>query len=182
MERSTNKKTFLGFSRFRKDERGVTLIEFAIILPIMVLLFIALVEFTEAFIVSRKLAQTANTVADLVAQEPSITDAQLADIQQVGSQIMQPFSNVPLNLVTISVVADANNVTTVDWSFPAGAVAPGSPFDLPEAGLTEANSSIIVTEATYNFTPTLSNFLGTFQINEDAFFRPRLTPNVAKLD
>ena len=183
MRTSKDRRTLLGLlSRARKDERGVTLIEFALILPLMVLLFIGLVEITEALTASRKLTKTANTVSDLVAQEPSVTNADLSDIRQVARQLMQPFSDVPLNTVIISVVADANNNTTVAWSFPPGSVPAGSPYDLPDAGLTEANSSLIVTEASYNFTPTVSNIVGNFQINQEAFFRPRLTPNVAKLD
>jgi Flp pilus assembly protein TadG len=167
---------------FGQREQGVTLIEFALILPIMIVLFIGLVEFTEAFTVTRKLSNTASTVSDLVSQEPTVNTAALNDIEEIAAQLMQPYSETPLTLVIVSVVADANNVTTVDWSYPAGSHATGSAYSLPEAGLTEPNSSLIVAEASYDFTPTIGNFLGSFTINERAFFKPRFSLSVEKTD
>jgi hypothetical protein len=82
----------------------------------------------------------------------------------------------------VSVVADAQNATSVDWSYPTGAYVPGAAYQLPEAGLTEPSTSIIVAEATYDFTPTVTRFLGSFQMNERAFFRPRLNAIVPKTD
>src|SRR5688572_12199773 len=63
--------------RFRRSEQGVTLIEFALIFPIMLLLFIGLVEFGEAFSVNRKISNAASTVSDLISQERSVTNAEL---------------------------------------------------------------------------------------------------------
>ncbi len=167
---------------FRRGEDGVTMIEFAIILPVMLVLFIGLVEFCEAFSITRKLSNAASTVSDLVSQEPSVTSAGLEDIRQVATELMRPYSNTPLNIVIVSVVANEDNITTVAWSHPPGAYAAGAAYTLPQAGLTEPFSSIIVAEASYNFTPSVANFLGSFTIIEQAFFRPRFSQAVAKLD
>jgi hypothetical protein len=40
--------------------------------------------------------------------------------------------------------------------------------------LVDPNTSLIVVEAVYNFTPTISRFLGSFEISENAYFRPRM--------
>ena len=182
MRKLAGKNALRAFRDIRGDERGVTLVEFALVLPVMIVIFIGLVEFSEAFTVARKLSGAAGTVSDLVAQESSVTNASLNDIEQVAGELMQPYSDTPLNVVIVSVVADENNATTVAWSYPAGAYAVGTPYTLPQAGLTEAGSSLIVTEASYNFTPTVSRFLGTFLLNERAFFRPRFSQAVTKLD
>lgn len=173
---ATSSRTLFG--NLRKSERGVTLIEFALILPIMVMLFIGLVEFSEAFTVTRKLSNTASTVSDLVSQETSVSTVDLTDIEQIAIELMRPYSDTPLTLTIVSVVADVDNVTTVDWSYPAGSHAVGSAYSLPQPGLTEPNSSLIVAETSYEFTPTIGNFLGTFTINERAFFRPRFSQSV----
>jgi Flp pilus assembly protein TadG len=162
----------------RKGERGVTLIEFALVLPVLILLFIGLVEFSEAFTVSRKLATTANTVSDLVAQEATVTTADLDNIELIADEIMKPYSTTPLTLVIVSVVADSSNTPRVDWSYPT-TYATGTVYALPQADMTEAGSSLIIAEATYGFTPTVSQFLGTFNINKRAFFRPRIAPSVS---
>jgi Flp pilus assembly protein TadG len=162
--------------RIGPGEDGAILIEFALVLPVLLILFIGLVEFSEAFTVSRKLATAASTVSDLVAQEASISCAELDDVKEVADEIIKPYG--PLSVTILSVVADANNNKTVAWSRPDGEA--GKPYTLPETGLTDPNTSLIVTEARYNFTPTISHFLGSFQIRERAFFRPRLTATVTR--
>ena len=166
--------------RLANTDRGVILIEFALVLPVLLVIFIGLVEFSEAFTIARKLSTSATTVSDLVSQQPSVTSADLDDINLVANEIMRPYSSTPLSLVIVSVAADQDNATTVAWSYPSSAYAVGAAYALPQAGLTEPNSSIIVVEATYNFTPTVGHFLGSFPITQRAFFKPRFSANVAK--
>jgi Flp pilus assembly protein TadG len=166
--------------RFQKHESGAVLVEFAIVLPILIVLFLGLAEFTEAFSVNRKLAGTAGAVADLVAQEPSVDEAYLADVSSLSQELMKPHDTGPLQLVIVSVVADSNNNTTVDWSYPSGAYAAGGAYVLPDNTLTTPNSSLIIAEASYDFTPTIGHFLGTFEMTEAAYFRPRLAQKVTK--
>lgn len=170
------------FRRTAAGERGVTMIEFALVLPFLVVLFIGLVEFAEAFTVMRKLSMAAHTVSDLVAQEPSVDTAELNDVSLVADEILKPYGTAPLTIVIVSVVSDVDNAATVAWSHPASAYVPGTAYALPEAALTDPNTSLIVAEATYDFTPTVSRFLGSFQMNERGFFRPRFTQTVLKLD
>jgi Flp pilus assembly protein TadG len=165
-------------------EDGLALIEFALVLPIMIVMFVGMVEFGEAFSINRKVENVASTVADLVSQQAAVSDADLADIVRVGNQLMLPYRSAPLRVRIISVVADATNqAKTVAWSYGPGAPASGSAYTaLPRSGLTEANSSLIVVESEYDFSPTLRNFLGNFEINGAAYFRPRLTRTVTKSD
>lgn len=168
-------------SGFRRREDGAVFVEFAIILPILIVLFLGLAEFTEAFSVNRKLAGTAGAAADLVAQEASVNNAFLADVSALGQELMKPHNSAPLQLVIISVVADENNTTTVDWSYPADAgYTQGGAYSLPDGALTSPNSSLIIAEARYDFTPTVGHFLGTFEMNEAAYYRPRLAQKVIK--
>ncbi len=166
----------------RRGESGVVMMEFALVLPILVVMFIGLVEFTEAFTVTRKLAAVANTVSDLVAQETTVTDADLDDISLIGDQLIKPYSATPMSLIIVSVVSDIDNKTTVAWAYPPTAYVAGADFNLPQADMMGPNSSLILTEATYDFTPTVAHFLGTFNITERSYFKPRMTPLVAKTD
>lgn len=168
--------------RFGRSERGVTAVEFALVLPVLLMLFVGMVEFTEAFSITRKLSNSVSTVADLVSREPSVSTAELTDIVTVADQLMQPYATAPMDLVIVSVVTDADNTPTVAWSHPAGEYVPGVVYDLPEEALTAPNSSIIVTEGRYDFTPTVTQFLGSFEITQRSFFRPRMGPAVQKID
>ena len=66
--------------RLGRSEQGVTMIEFALVFPIMLFLFMGLVEFGEAFSVDRKISNAASTISDLVSQESTVTTAELQDI------------------------------------------------------------------------------------------------------
>ena len=76
-----------------------------------------------------------------------------------------------------------NTRPTVAWAYPAGSPAVGSAYSLAEGGeLTEANSSLIVTETSYALQPTIGYFIGSITLNGKAFFRPRVTRVVTKTD
>ena len=170
--------------RFGGSEQGVTLIEFALIFPFMILLFIGLVEFGEAFSVNRKISNAASTVSDLISQEASVNNAQLQDLTIVAGEIVKPYRTAPLSLRVISVVAnDANTSATVEWTYPAGGPAVGSVYPLPEGGrMTEPNSSLVVAETSYAFTPSVGYFVGAITLNGIAYFRPRMGRTVTKTD
>lgn len=169
--------------RFLAHENGTALIEFALVFPILVVLFLGMVEFGEAFSVSRKVDTVAATTADLVSQVETLTSADYSDIVLVANELIKPYSNAPMSLVISSVVADdANNERTVAWSCATGggtARAVDSVVKDLAAGLTEAGSSLILVEASYQFTPVVGLYLlGTHDLKSSAFFRPRLTSSI----
>ena len=114
---------------FSAGDRGVTLIEFALVLPVLLIVFIGLVEFGQAYMVSRKLTTAATAVSDLVSQEPSVSCAYLDDVKLAANEIMKPFG-APTILI-LSVAEDAASVQSVAWSYPAGTAS----YTLPQAGI-----------------------------------------------
>jgi Flp pilus assembly protein TadG len=169
--------------RLVRSERGVTMIEFALVFPIMVIMFIGLVEFGEGFSIDRKIENAASTISDLVSQESSVNNAELGDIATVATELLKPYRTAPLTLRITSVVADAQNRTTVAWTYPAaGGPLAGAAFVLPRTALTEANSSIIVAQTSYAFAPALGYFIGSITLRGNAYFRPRASRTVAKTD
>jgi len=168
--------------RFISDERGSILVETALVLPILVLIFVGMVEFSEAFMVKRKAGAVASATADLVAQASRVSAADLADISSIANNLMQPYPAGPLIVLVECVTADANGnpLVTWSWSSPASAAKPkaGDPYPLPD-GLIGANESIIVTQTSYTFTPPIAQFLTDgVQFNSTAYFKPRLSPTV----
>ena len=168
-----------------RAEEGLALVEFSLAFPILIMLFAGTVEFSEGFAVSRKLTNAAGSVSDLVAQMPRVSNADLTDIAEAAELLMQPYQAAGLRVVVTSVEADADNNTTVGWSWAHGSGASahqsGGAFTLP-TGLTEPNSSIIVTETSYQFTPTVAYFLtGDIQLTGQAYFRPRVSRVVEKV-
>ena len=97
-----------------------------------------------------------------------------------------PYDTTPLKIVLSSVVADQNNNGKVAWSYSKQRRSPravGSAYALPP-GTTVANSSVIVAEVTYAFTPLLDLKKvfspGAFNLQRTFYARPRRSLTVAK--
>jgi Flp pilus assembly protein TadG len=174
-----------------RDRRGVSAIEFAMVAPVMILMYVGLAEVGNALTVYRRAATVAMTASDLTAQVKSLKTADLKDIVGAASSILAPYpatSPTPLKIVISSVVADQNNNGKVAWSYASnGATARGvnSAYAVPN-GLTEAGTSVIVSEVTYAFTPLLDLKQifspGAFDITRTFYSRPRRSLTVTKTD
>lgn len=173
--------------RMLRDRRGVSAIEFAFILPAIILLYVGTAELGNALTVYRRTSQVAATAADLTAQVKTVTKSDIKDIQAAATSILTPYATSPLTIVLSSVVADSSNNGKVDWSCASSGAARGynSSYPVP-AGLTEADSSVIVAEVTYAFTPLLgltSIFSpGSFTMTRTFYTRPRQSVKVEKTD
>ena len=169
---------------FLSDRRGAVLLEAAIAFPVLIVVLLGMVEFGEAYTVSRKNAQVAASVADLVSQQFKVTTAQLNDIATIRTTILQPYSVTPTGLRVSSIILQNGNAASnagVQWSVGWGNLAAltqetgNQPnFTLP-AGLTAQGSTIIVAEAAYAFVPTVGSYLtGGVTFNSVAYYMPRI--------
>jgi Flp pilus assembly protein TadG len=174
-------------ARLARDRRGVSAIEFAMIAPVLILLYVGTVELGTALTVYRRTSQVAATAADLTAQVKTVTKSDIADIEAASSSILTPYSTTPLKIVLSSVVADRNNNGKVEWSCASSGSArsTGSIYPVP-TGLTEPDSSVIVAEVTYAYTSLLGLTSifdpGSFNMTRTFYSRPRQSTKVEKTD
>src|SRR5580692_4132613 len=76
---------------FFEDRRGIAATEFAVIVPIMLVMFFGTVEFSSGLAVDRKVSLVARAIANLTSQGVQATSADLAGYFLVGSKIMTPY-------------------------------------------------------------------------------------------
>jgi len=162
-------------ARFRRDQRGLSAVEFAIIAPLMILLYLGSVELSLALSIDRKVTSTASAIADLVAQDDVITDSEIADILSSGNAIISPFPADPLRIRVSSVLINNDDENEVQWSDAMGTAAygEGTAVDIP-TGVLAGNNSVIMVEVEYRH-ETIFNELGieAFEISETFYLRPR---------
>ena len=70
------------------DRSGLAATEFAVLLPVMILIFFGMLEGSDNLTVSRRLAHTANTVGDLAARERTIPYSQLTDLMAGARRLL----------------------------------------------------------------------------------------------
>ncbi len=168
---------------FLRDDQGLGAIEFALIVPLMITMYLGAVEFGHALTIDRRVTAVASSTADLVAQVDQVDDADISDIFAAATSIMSPYDTAPLSIVVASVYADANNNTKVRWSEArnGAAHAPGSAFTLP-SGLTQPYSSVIVAEVSYTYNPPVGQFLtGGITMTSTFYLKPRRSLEVKKV-
>ncbi|HET9904637.1 MAG TPA: TadE/TadG family type IV pilus assembly protein [Xanthobacteraceae bacterium] len=169
-------KTARRLRRFRKDQGGVAAVEFAMLLPLMVTLYIGCVEVSQAISVDRKVSLTARAVADLVAQgSNNLSSSDINDILAAAKAVVAPYPDSVLQVTVSSVQIDANKKATIEWSKSLNGTArsKGAPVTLDE-GLLIPNSWLIWAEVSYVYKPTIGYVLtGDLVLTDQIYMRPR---------
>lgn len=159
-----------------RDRRGVAAVEFALIVPFLILLYFGGVELTEGVTLNRQVALTSTTIATIVSQYTTISaSTQLNDILAASSQILAPYGSANPQVVVSLITIDSNKNATVTWSQTLNGTArtAGSPITVP-ANLDIANTTLILSETTYPYTPAF-DFLGhgLFNLYDSIYMVPR---------
>jgi Flp pilus assembly protein TadG len=166
--------------RFAVDTKGVSAVEFALVLPLMLTLYLGGVEVAQAISASRKITLVSRTVADLASQSSSISETNMTNLLNASAAVVSPFSSSTLKVTVSQVKIDANGNATVDWSKSRNGTARGvgSPVTLPEA-LKVNGTFLIWSEAEYGYTPAIGYVMtGTLQLKDQMYMRPRLGDSV----
>ena len=167
---------------FRRDQRGVSAVEFAMLLPLMLTLYLGGVEISQAVTVDRKVSLAARAVADLVAQGTTISNAEMTNILNAAKAVTAPFPDSNLKVTVSSVKIDANRKATIEWSDALNtAPRPKDQTVTIPAGLTVPNTWIIWAEVQYGYTPTIGYVItGTINLTDQIFMRPRNQDRVCR--
>jgi Flp pilus assembly protein TadG len=177
--------------RFAADRRGVSAVEFALLLPLMLTMYFGSIQITDAISADRQVTLVASTVAEIASQYSQVTTTDLTNILNAAGNVFTPFpmqnGSTTVGTITLtSVTIDATGKATVDWSQSlygtkraVGAVVTSS---IP-AGLLSATpgsvSSVIWGEATYSYKPVVGWVVtGTVPMYDQIFLRPRQSNSI----
>ncbi|MES1155085.1 MAG: TadE/TadG family type IV pilus assembly protein, partial [Pseudorhodoplanes sp.] len=169
-------------TRLFSDQRGVSAVEFAMLLPLMVTLYLGAVEVSQGISIDRKVTLTARTVADLVSQVSTINNAGMTNVLNAASAILSPYDVSKVKVTVSQVKIDASSKATVDWSdtLNGTARAVGSTVTLPGA-LTVPNTYLIWGEVQYNYQPVIGYVItGAMTLKDQLFMSPRLSNSIPR--
>jgi Flp pilus assembly protein TadG len=175
-------------ARFKRDAKGVAAVEFALVFPIMIALYLGSVEISGALQANKNVSKIASTVADLVTQQENVTKSEIKAIAEIGEAIMFPYTETApeITLVGIRVEDKPNPRAIVAWSrrYMGGAtsqpIAPGTEIEIP-ARLKIQDSFLVRGTADLSYKPVVtwsSKGEGVFSMDETYYLRPRLSAEV----
>lgn len=168
-------------SGFAHDKCGVSAIEFALILPLMLALYFGGVELTQGIIVDRKVKLTARTVADLVSQVATINNTGVDEALGASAAILAPFSTADATVIVSVVEIDNKGTAKIVWSRANKGTGhkKGDSVTVP-AALKTPGTFVVWGEASYNYTPAVGFIIGPLTLSDQIFMRPRLSETVTK--
>jgi Flp pilus assembly protein TadG len=169
-------------ARFTGDRGGVSAVEFAMLLPVMVTLYLGSVEGSQGIAAQRKVTLTAHALADLATQYTDITNADMSNLLAAGSAIIAPYSATNLTEVVSELSIDASGQATVVWSDTLGgtALAAGTVVSIP-ASLAVPNSYLIYAQVAYNYNPTYGYVMNsTITLSDQSYMLPRQSTSIAR--
>jgi Flp pilus assembly protein TadG len=144
--------------RLRSESRGSVTVEFAMILPAMLMLLSIVVFAGEGFEIQRKVTLTMRTLTDLAAQQTNIGTSSptytYTQILNAASLVMTPYNSTGLSMVLSEVSTGGNGTGTVVWSQAtsnATALTTGASVSIP-SNLT-ASSYMVIGTVSYTYNP-----------------------------
>lgn len=147
------------FRHFLSNQKGIAAVEFALIAPVLLFLYLGATDLTQALAIDRKLGIFASTVSDLVAQEKQISDNDIKGLVEAGAAIMRPFpTDDTALLLTIFQVKDGSSSVTCNWPDRSGPNAGILPDEI--MGLAEGQY-VVLASARDDYKPMFGTIFNT---------------------
>lgn len=172
--------------RFAASTRGVAAVEFAIIMPVLLLLLLASFDAARAIAVYMKMRAATFTLAAITNQYNNTNDPiQSADMQAIlgaTSVVMSPYPSAPIKVVVSQLSISSKGKVTVSWSDTLNGVkrTKGSTVSIPSSFTPPNNSCgsypcyLILSEVSYTFTPSFGSFVtGPITFSDNLYVTPR---------
>jgi Flp pilus assembly protein TadG len=175
-----------------KDCRGIAATEFAVIVPIMLVMLFGTVEFSSGVAVDRKVTLVARTLSDLTSQGMTATDCTLSNSFAAATSILYPYPATPSASTITELLIDPTTLQAkVQWSRSAtinavGTVVLGTGHTqntvittIP-AALAVGGTYLIWSEVSYLYKPTVGYVMANtgITLSDVAYTRPRQSNSV----
>ncbi len=171
--------------RFARENKGVAALEFAIIAPLlMVPLLLGTVDLIDVMGANKRAQNAAASVADVVARDTEISNAELAGMWRALDILMYPNDPGTMEIRITSVSIVNASTAQVVWSEAHGGMTArttGSTVSL-DSRMMQVGTSIIMVESVYNYdAPLAFLFQNQVHMTHEAYRRSRLVDPIPRV-
>jgi Flp pilus assembly protein TadG len=180
------KGLLIRLKRFVTDRRGVGAVEFALIAPLLLSLYITSFEITIGLSVAKRVTRSASSIADLVTRETTVDKTILATMKDVTNSLFAPYSPNNLKIKITGIQLDGSGNPTVAWSWDQSGGKPyavGAVVSVPSE-MRAANSFLIHSEVSVDhqllmfLSGAVPNSVSNMTIGREYFYRQRMGTGV----
>lgn len=166
--------------RFVASTRGVAAIEFAIILPILVTLFLASVDGARAIAIYTKVRAATYVLDAITNQYTTIQSADMSAILGATSVVLAPYSSSPIVVVLSQIKVSSATSATVNWSATLNgtALTQTSSTTVPTnfASCPSYPCYLIYGKVSYTYTPLFMYFTkSAITLSDSLYVTPRVS-------
>jgi Flp pilus assembly protein TadG len=147
--------------RFAAAKQGIAAVEFALILPVLVVILLGTFDGGRAIAAYMKMRAATYTLASITNQYSTIQSVDMTAILGATSVVMAPYSSGSPGVKISQVKINNSGVATIEWSAAQSATARsvGSAISPPSAMVVNS-SYLILAEVSYTYVPVFG-FFGT---------------------
>ena len=178
-----------------RETGGAAILEFALILPVVLILFLGGWEIFNALSTYRKLADMTTQLSSLISVSPaSVTQAQIAGDISAASLIMTPYSTTPMSITVTEILTDGPTSThvctaapctaRVQWQVNSAGTADtvqGTTWSALPRILAVPGTGYTIVQTSYAYATTLGSlYLGaTIPMSDQLYMSPRQEPVIS---
>lgn len=172
-------------ARFCRADQGIAAVEFALIAPILLVLYLGSIDVSQGISADRKLSLVAGTLGDLVAQtQDTLGLSMLNDYFAASEAIMMPFEGSQTAMALTIVHVDSGGVARVRSARGVNGATPldvNTVYPLPaEIANLARNGYVVASEAWYSYRPIIGYVITTeIPLYKQFFHIPRFGDEIA---
>jgi Flp pilus assembly protein TadG len=175
--------------RFAASTRGIAAIEFAFIMPVLLVMFLSTFDAANGIAVYMKVRSASYVLAAITNQYgtggtyPPIATTDMTNITGAASKVLSPYTGTPVVILS-QVKATSNTAATVSWSYSLNGTALTQNSTYTGLPTNFAKNScggtypcyVIVATVSYSFTPMFGAFMtGPITLSDTVLATPRVT-------
>lgn len=166
--------------RFAASTRGIAAVEFALVLPVLVVMVLASVDLGRALAIYMKVRAATYTLDAVTNQYSTIQTADMSDILGATSAVLAPYSSATAAVTVSQIKVTAAATAIVNWSATKNgtALSKGSSISVPTNFATCGSYPcyVIYGQVSYTYTPLFTYlFKASFTLADSLFITPRST-------
>ena len=177
--------------KFSQSESGISAVEFALIAPLMAIIYFGCIELSLMMTLDRKVTGATAALGDLTARASNVTNADLSDIFEATRMVMQPSDMALASMRITSLEDDGSDTDSSDgvdaivvWSDRCGttmtALAADDVVNVP-ANLIPSGGTLVMAEIEFPYNSTIGFFFsGTKTLSDTFYLRPRRVDSITR--
>jgi Flp pilus assembly protein TadG len=170
-------------TKLRSDTSGLAAVEFALIIPLMLMMFFGMIDVSSGFAVDRKVSAIAQTLSDLTSRYTVVQETDITNFFTIADAMLTPYDSTILQATISQVYMDpASKTAKVVWSRGDAKLAKDKVISVPtdliakdSSGNWTANQYLILGQVTYLYTPTIGWVVSKagITLGQSSFTKPR---------